>query len=48
MTTTRTTARDTFIADAKATASRAGLSVPERIAYVAAEAARYDAMQTAR
>jgi 1,2-phenylacetyl-CoA epoxidase catalytic subunit len=34
-------ARATFLADAKATASRAGLTVPERLAYVAAEAERY-------
>lgn len=40
---TPTTARAAFIADAKATAARAGLTIPERLAYVAAEAARYDA-----
>lgn len=39
---TADTARAAFLADAKATASRAGLTVPERFAYVAAEGARYD------
>jgi hypothetical protein len=50
MTTTQTDATDraAFLADAKATASRAGLPVPERLAYVDAEAARYDAMRKAR
>jgi hypothetical protein len=38
------TARAAFIADAKATAARAGLTIPERLAYVTAEAARYDAL----
>jgi hypothetical protein len=36
--------RTAFIADAKATAARAGLTIPERLAYVTAEAARYDAL----
>jgi|1185.fasta_scaffold96240_3 hypothetical protein len=34
---------DAFIAETRATAARAGLNVPERLAYVAAETERHDA-----